>query len=59
MDAVHAWDQPDFHFHVPHCVDHSVDQVIRYQTSLKGKRYWGGVPGASDLAGHRRIIGGS
>jgi len=36
MDAVHAWDQQDFHFHVPHCNDHSADQVVRYQTSLRG-----------------------
>jgi hypothetical protein len=36
MDAVHAWDQQDIHFYVPHWIDHSVDQVIRYQTSLRG-----------------------
>jgi hypothetical protein len=36
MDAVHAWDQQDIYFYVPHCVDHSADQVIHYQTSLRG-----------------------
>jgi hypothetical protein len=43
MDAVHAWDQQDIHFHVPDWIDHSVDQVIRYQTSLGGSN--GGDPG--------------
>jgi hypothetical protein len=46
MDAIHAWDQQDIHFHVPHWIDHSVDQVILYQTSLRGVagrsgRAWG------------------
>src|ERR1700744_4562149 len=38
MDAVYAWDQPDFHFYVP-AGDHPPSaKALRFQTSLRGAK---------------------